>query len=116
MAYGAAIRQGLRIAGRIDSKYNINKIFIDKYAPPAYRPGLRKFVDIAGTAAGGYGIYNFLSNLAEDSPGNAVQTPFKKYVTSRKSYQTRSGSTKRYSRRYCKQPRRNSSNRYSRSR
>ncbi len=97
MAYGSAIRQGLRIAGKIDRKYNLNKIFIQKYVPPGYRTRANKLVDIAGTLGGGYGIYNFINSLiAEDSPGNSAQIPFKKSkFTSRKSYKTRGRFTRR---------------------
>ncbi len=97
MAYGQAIRQGLRIAGRIDRKYNINKIFIDKYFPPGYRATARKIVDIAGVFGGGYGIYNFIQSLnAPASPGNPDAVPFQKQrpkFTSRKSYKTRNRPT-----------------------
>ncbi len=87
---GQAIRQGLRIAGKIDRKYNINKIFIDKYVPPGYRKTTRQIVDIAGIIGGGYGIYNAL--IAPDSPGNDA-IPFQRNERSKsktyKSYKTR---------------------------
>ncbi len=91
MAYGSAIRQGLRIAGKIDKKYNLNKIFIDKYFPPGYRKTAKKIVDYAGAAGGGYGIYNFIQSLnAPDSPGMSAQIPFQRYEPkTRKSYKTR---------------------------
>ncbi len=66
MAYGAALKRGFQIAGRIDKKYNINKIFIDKYAPPHWKPGLRRVIDIAGTLSGGYGIYGLISQYMDD--------------------------------------------------
>ncbi len=81
MAYGTAIRQGFRILGKIDKKYNLNKIFIDKYAPPGYRKGLYKVVDIAGALGGGYGIYNFITSLyAPESPGMSAPVPFQKQL------------------------------------
>ncbi len=105
MAYGTAVRQGLRLAGRIDRKYNINKIFIQKYAPPHYRNRLNKLVDITGALGGGYGIYNFAQSLLEsETPGMGGQIPFRKFrkITSRKSYQARRGPTERACRRYNK--------------
>ncbi len=70
MAYGTALKQGLRIAGRIDRKYNINKIFVQKYVPPGYRNKVNKIFDIVGALGGGYGIYQFVQSLyAPDSPG-----------------------------------------------
>ncbi len=93
MTITAGLRTGLRIAGRIDQKYNINKIFVNKYVPPGYRKLTNRIFDIVGTAGGGYGLYQGLQSLlAPDSPGNmdAIQTPkFRKQFTSRKSYQTR---------------------------
>ncbi len=92
------LKQALKIAGRIDRKYNINKIFIDKHVPPHLRSPARKLVDIAGTLGGGYGIVRFVESLyAADTPGNGATIPFKrtKQYTSRKSYQTRSGRTRR---------------------
>ncbi len=101
-----AVKRALTLAGRIDQKYNINKIFIQKYAPPHYRKTLNKIVDIAGTLAGGYGLYNAINALiAEDSPGIGAQIPFrKKQFTTGKSYKTRSGYTRRRSQRYCIRP------------
>ncbi len=102
MVSGTAIRQGLRLAGKIDKKYNLNKIFIDKYAPPGYRKTLHKIVDVAGALGGGYGIYRFGQSLLEsETPGMGGQIPFKRVrFTSRKSYQTRSRPTERACRRY----------------
>ncbi len=45
---GQAIRQGFRLAGKIDKKYNLNKIFVDKYVPPGYRKTAYRLIDIAG--------------------------------------------------------------------
>ncbi len=88
-----AIKRGLYIAGRIDRKYNINKIFIQKYAPPGYRKQLNRLVDIGGTIGGGYGLYQFINSLiAPETPGNGAQIPFKKqrpFFKANKSYQTR---------------------------
>ncbi len=88
------IKRGLKLLGRIDNKYNINKIFIDKYAPPGWRPGLYKIVEIAGALGGGYGIYNYVNTLiAPETPGNDVVPPIRpkqRYVPKTgKSYQTR---------------------------
>ncbi len=84
MAFGTIIRQGLRIAGRIDSKYNINKIFVSKYFPPGYRKSANRIIDIAGSLGGGYGIYNLLSG---DDPeqDNAIPEESQTY----QQYQTR---------------------------
>lgn len=93
MALGA-LRKALYFAGRIDQKYNINKIFIQKYAPPHYRKRLNKLVDIGGTLGGGYGIYNAINTLiAPDTPGNEnAKIPFQRQRdASYKSYKTRSG-------------------------
>ncbi len=92
MALLPALKRGLQIAGRIDQKYNINKIFIQKYFPPSYRTRANKIVDIAGTLGGGYGIVRFVESLyAPDTPGNGAQMlPKKKqYAKTGKSYQTR---------------------------
>ncbi len=92
MALLPALKQGLRIAGRIDQKYNLNKIFIQKYVPPGYRKTANRLVDIAGTLGGGYGIVKFVESLyAPDTPGNSAipfkpQKQFRKY---RQSYKTR---------------------------
>ncbi len=96
-----AIKQGLRIAGRIDKKYNINKIFVDKYVPPGYRKTVNRIFDIGLTASGGYGIYNAINSLiAEDTPGNRAQIPFKKFTPSYRQSKTRSGRTGRFDSRY----------------
>ncbi len=101
------LKQAVRIAGRIDRKYNLNKIFIQKYVPPGYRKSANKLVDIAGLLGGGLGIVRFIESLyAADTPGNGATIPFKKrqQFTTRKSYQTR----RRYSRRNpsrCPSPR-----------
>ena len=106
MAYGTIIRQGLRLAGKIDRKYNLNKIFIDKYFPPGYRQTAKKYVDIAGALGGGYGIVRFVESLyAPDTPGNdnAFQKiQQRKQFTSRKSYKTRRRPSTRYCRQYPK--------------
>ncbi len=111
---GQAIRSGLRLAGKIDRKYNINKIFIDKYVPPGSRKLARQIVDIAGIAGGAYGLYQYL--IADDSPGNGASIPFRKLPQTSKSYKTRGRSAVRF-RRSCK-PRSYSGfrKRYSRSR
>ncbi len=101
LAYGTAIKRGLTIAGKIDKKYNINKLFIDKYFPPGYRKTAHKIVDITGALGGGYGLYGFAQSLlAPDTPGNSAPIPFQKQLpTTGKSYKTRS----RYSKRnYCR--------------
>ncbi len=102
MAYGTAIRKGLSIAGRIDKKYNINKIFIQKYAPPHYRARLNKIVDIAGAAGGGYGLYGFAQSLiAPDTPGNDNAVPQQRYGPKAYTpYKTRGGPTVRNRGRY----------------
>ncbi len=78
---GQAIKSGIRIAGRLDRKYNLNKIFIEKYVPPGYRKTANRIVDIAGTIAGGYGLSQYLN--APETPGNENGVPLqkKKYVT-----------------------------------
>ncbi len=99
MAYGQIIRQGLRLAGKVDRKYNINKIFVQKYVPPGYRNRVNKIFDIVGALGGGYGLYNAYQSLnAPDTPGNSAQIPFKKQqFKASKSYQTR----RRYTTRTC---------------
>lgn len=92
MVYTTALKRGLRLAGRIDQKYNINKIFIQKYVPPGYRKRANKIVDVAGTLSGGYGIYGFINSLiAPESPGNSgfPEIQQRQRFTSRKSYKTR---------------------------
>ncbi len=97
MAYGSAIRQGLRIAGRIDRKYNINKIFVEKYVPPGYRQTVRRIFDITGTLGGGYGLYNaYQSLIAPDTPGNRAFPPFQPQTKTGTPYQTRGRQSRRY--------------------
>jgi len=115
MAYGTAIRQGLRIAGKIDKKYNLNKIFIDKYFPPGYRKTAHKIVDIAGTFGGGYGLYRFAQSLyAPDSPGNDAIPEQRFKTTTSKSYKTRSRQPARCRIRRSRFQERNYRKRYSR--
>ncbi len=92
MVYISAIKRGLALAGRIDQKYNINKIFIQKYVPPGSRKTVNKIVDIAGALSGGYGLYSFINSLiAPDPPGNSgfPEIQQRQRFTSRKSYKTR---------------------------
>ncbi len=98
----AGIKRGINLAGKIDKKYNLNKIFIQKYVPPGYRKTANKLVDIAGMVGGGYGIYNAF--IAPDSPGNNAPTIYKKQPETYKPYQTRGGfATRTRSRRPIKQ-------------
>ncbi len=98
MALLPAVKQGLRLAGKIDRKYNLNKIFIQKYVPPHQRKFANKLVDIAGTLGGGYGIVRFIESLySPDTPGNGGSIPFQKQrFTTRKSYKTRGRQSVRY--------------------
>ncbi len=104
MAIVGVLKQGLRIAGRIDRKYNINKIFVEKYVPPHLRSRTRKIIDIAGTLGGSYGLIRFIESLyAPDTPGNyAAPLPRKEYTKTYKSNKTRYRQTSR-TRRKCKQ-------------
>ncbi len=106
MPYLPAIKRGLKIAGRIDQKYNLNKIFIQKYVPPGYRKTANKIVDIAGTLGGGYGIVRFIESLyAADTPGNSapVYQQKTKYVSKTStSYKTRGRLPRCDNRRYRK--------------
>ncbi len=107
------IKRGLYLAGRIDKKYNLNKIFIDKYLPPGYRKGAYKIVDVAGALGGGYGIYNFIQSLyAPDTPGNddAQTIQQRNGFKTDKSYKARPRFATRYStkRPVCYQSRRRS--------
>ncbi len=86
------LKQAVKIAGKIDRKYNLNKIFIQKYVPPGYRTRANKIVDIAGSLGGGYGIVRFVESLyAIDSPGNSapIQQQRKQRFKTSKSYKTR---------------------------
>ncbi len=91
MAYGSAIRRGLQLAGKIDKKYNLNKIFIDKYVPPGYRKTAYKIVDVTGALGGGLGLYRFAQSLYEDfSEPRSNAIPSQKYISKTyKSYKTR---------------------------
>ncbi len=99
MAYGTAIRRGLYIAGKIDKKYNLNKIFIDKYFPPGYRKTAKQLVDIAGVFGGGYGLYNIYNEIT----GNAIQKPNVKPIQTNRFNKTYSGNKSGYRsrRKYC---------------
>lgn len=111
------LKQVVRIVGRIDRKYNINKIFIDKHVPPHLRGPARKLVDIAGTLGGGYGLVKFVESLyASDSPGNGASVPYKKFTPARKPYKTRGGFSRRYGTRRAFCPNPDARNRYSNSR
>ncbi len=97
MALIPAVKQALKIVGRIDNKYNLNKIFIQKYVPPGYRKRANKIVEVAGALGGGYGIVRFIETLyAPETPGNGASVPFQKQPTSRKPYQTRRRQSTRY--------------------
>ncbi len=61
-----ALRTGLQIAGKIDKKYNINKIFIDKYVPPGYRK-------VAGFAYDAAGLAGIFIAAASYYYGNGIQ-------------------------------------------
>ncbi len=101
MAAFTAFKRGLQIAGRIDQKYNINKIFIQKYFPPGYRKTANKIVDIAGSLGGGYGIVRFVESLYAKPP--SLSNGFQKtdvYAPS-KSYKTRSRQSVRNRDRFC---------------
>ncbi len=94
-------KEALKIAGRIDNKYNINKIFVEKYVPPGYKKLTKQIFDVAGTIGGGYGIVRFIESLyADDSPGSSAPIPFEKqkFTKTDKSYKTRSRYPKRYNR------------------
>ncbi len=108
-----AVKYGLR---RIDYVNPANKL-VSKFAPPGYRKGLFKLVKASELFIGGktaYDIYVFMT--AEDSPGNAVQTP---YVKRPKTYQPDKArgrySVRKYSR-YCRPSDTYQSRRRSRSR
>ncbi len=121
MALLPVVKRGLQIAGRIDQKYNINKIFIQKYVPPGYRKTANKIVDIAGTLGGGYGIVRYLESLyADDSPGNAPngfqQKKIRQFTKTSKSYKTRRRQSVCYPAKYRGKYSVNQYRRYSRSR
>ncbi len=100
MTLVAGIKQAVRLAGRIDQKYNLNKIFIQKYVPPGYRKQANKIVDIAGTLGGGYGIVRFIESFyAPDSPGNQsapLPEKFRARYATRSQNKTRSRRTRCY--------------------
>ncbi len=97
MTVTKGIRTAITIAGKLDRKYNINKIFVDKYVPPGYRKITRQVFDVAGALGGGLGIYNYIQGLyAPDTPGNDATIPFRKLPPTSKSYQARGRSTIRY--------------------
>ncbi len=119
MALLPAVKQALKIVGKIDNKYNLNKIFIQKYVPPGYRSRANKIVEIAGALGGGYRIVRFVESLyAPDTPGNGASNFPQKQprFTSRKPYQTRSGQARRTSSRYRYKCSPSRYNRYSNSR
>ncbi len=92
VAIGRAVRTGLRIAGKIDRKYNINKIFIDKYVPPGYRKLARTAVDAGGLG----GIFISGASYLMDNAiqkANVGSPPYSQY----KAY---SGQPRRYNSRY----------------
>ncbi len=93
VAYGAAIRTGLRIAGRIDKKYNINKIFIEKHVPPQWRRPAGLAFDVAGLVGTGIAIYSYLT----ENSNNGILAPqvYEPYATY-KQYKTRHRPTRRY--------------------
>ncbi len=124
MVYGTAARIAIEIARktlytgrRIDYTSPSNK-FISKFVPPGYRRRAFQINKVAEIATAGgliYQIATFLSNLGEDSPGNAIQTPFRKQPKTYSPYKTRSrfSTGRRHRRKYCIQPRNHS--RFSRS-
>ncbi len=94
-----AIKQGLRILGRIDQKYNINKIFINKYVPPGYRKTVGKIFDVTGALGGGLGLYNLYESLTT-SPGSTDYSPIPQITPSYNKYQKRGRKFKYSSRKY----------------
>ncbi len=98
MTITRGIRTAITIAGKIDKKYNINKIFVDKYVPPGYRKLTKQIFDVAGALGGGLGIYNLFTSLyAPSTPGNpdygfpTIQQ--RKLSKTNQSYKTRRRST-----------------------
>ncbi len=118
VAVGRGIRTAIQIAGKIDKKYNINKIFIEKYVPPGYRRYARAAFDIAGTAGLVVSGLSYISDrpISDDGGGTdedgsfSKQTPPSKY---NKTYRGRSRRTyNRYNNKYCPRPRRRQSRYY----
>ncbi len=100
MAISTVIRQGLRLAGKIDRKYNINKIFIEKYFPPNLRQPARRIVDIAGALGGGYSVYGVISNFIDDDgleQDNGFSQTFQPRSKTRPQYKAYSGQSRDYS-------------------
>ncbi len=98
-----AVRTGLTVLGKIDRKYNINKIFIEKYVPPGYRKLVSRIFDIGITSAGIVSLYDYLSTPSTDTTGGSpVQQQERNYSQSQK-YSGRNFSRSRSRRRdYCK--------------
>ncbi len=88
IAVGTTIRNIVRIAGKIDKKYNLNKIFVEKYVPPGYRKNVNKLIDVALTGSGTYGLYKAF--IDDDGAGNPVGIPQRQRPTTYKQYKTRS--------------------------
>ncbi len=86
------VKQGFRTLGRIDRKYNINKIFVEKYVPPGYRQTVRRIFDITGALGGGYYIYSALDTFLNQ---NAVFSPKPKLPKTYSQYKTRGGFSRR---------------------
>ncbi len=116
---GQAIRQGLRIAGRIDRKYNLNKLFVEKYVPPGYRKTVNRITDLALTASGGYSLYNIWDDLTNNAVPPKLQTSYrfrKTYSRNKFDYRRgyKYGSFRNNRRRRCIRPRYNKRSSYRR--
>ncbi len=114
---GQAIRGGLRFARKVDEKYNINKIFVEKYVPPGYRKYAKTAIDIAGGAAPLTYIVDYLSNYSAIQNTGQQAAPYqqqKTYNRFPRRYGSRSQNKYRSGKRkcYCGSRRFRSSNRF----
>ncbi len=90
------ISTAIRILGRIDKKYNVNKIFIEKYVPPGYRKIVGQIYDVGLTGAL---IYNVIDQLTGN---NAVPSQINVPKTDKfsKTYSRNQQYNRRYNK-YC---------------
>ncbi len=116
VAAGQAVKIGLRFVQKVDKKYNLNKIFVDKYVPPGYRKIVNAIYDVAITGGGLYALYEGLTSGTTPDIEDGFQTPVKYVSKTSPTYKTRYRQSRRYSGRCKPEYRYNRSNRYSNSR
>ncbi len=96
VAIGAGIRTGFKVLQKIDRKYNINKIFVEKYVPPGYRKTVNRIFDYGLTTAGAISLWEYLNNDQTFQPGNNAPIQPRNGFKTGTPYKTRYRQSTRY--------------------